>query len=244
MIAFDRMDDPQHRTGEPAEAAARPRRSRGIVVRALGWMAIFVCLVLAVGFGFFVRDVLRPVPLAGARADAIVVLTGGSQRIADAIDLLAEGRGRRLLISGVNVRVTRDEMIRTSPEHRAWFECCIDLDYRARNTVGNAIETRRWLRGHDYRSVLVVTSAYHMPRSLVELSHALPGVRFLAHPVGLDTVPAGWWRDPPTLRLLAVEYVKYVVASLRTRLESDPEHSRFAVVMGGRRPVTGAPLGL
>lgn len=244
MTVLERMNHlPDTTRGDP-RPVARVSRVRRLAVRLVSVLAIVGLAGLAGGFALFVRDVLQPQGPPATRADGIVVLTGGAQRIADAIELLAEGRGRRLLISGVNVRVTRDEMIRTSPEHRAWFECCIDLDYRARNTVGNAIETRRWLREHSYRSVLVVTSAYHMPRSLVELSHALPGIRFIAHPVGRDAVPSDWWRDLPTLRLLGVEYVKYVVASVRTRLEGDPEQSRFAVVIGGRKPTTGAPLGL
>ena len=108
------------------------------------------------------------------RTDGIVALTGGAQRIGDAIDLLAKGYGSRLLISGVNERTSRDEIARLNPGQRRLFECCVDLDYRARNTIGNAIETRRWIERHRFRSLIVVTSA---------LPHA-------AHPRGARPCPA------------------------------------------------------
>ncbi len=107
------------------------------------------------------------------RTDGIVALTGGAQRIGDAIDLLAAGYGRRLLITGVNERTSREEIARLNPTQRQLIACCVDLDYRARNTIGNAIETRRWMRTHHFSTVAVVTSNYHMPRTLVELDHAL-----------------------------------------------------------------------
>lgn len=207
--------------------------------RRLGWFATGVATsVLAVlaGFGLFVWGLERRERLPGARADGIVALTGGSQRIGDAIDLLAGGYGRRLLITGVNERTSRDELARLNPTQRHLISCCVDLDYRARNTIGNAIETRRWMRENHFSSVAVVTSNYHMPRTLVELDHALPGDRVLPHPVVTDVVDANRWWRPSATRVLASEYVKFVAAWLRTRFEQDPERSRAAVLMGRGKP--------
>ena len=84
--------------------------------------------------------------------------------------------------------------MRRVPDHQRWFGCCIDLDYSAVNTIGNAVETRRWALGHGFRSLVVVTSSYHMPRAMLELSHQLPGVTLIAYPVVTPQRRAeGWW---------------------------------------------------
>ena len=174
----------------------------------------------------------------GARTDAIVALTGGAERIGDAIDLLAKGYGRRLLITGVNEKTSRDEIARLNPGQRRFFECCVDLDYRARNTIGNAIETRRWMQGHRFRSLIVVTSNYHMPRTLAELDHALPEARKVPYavvPTSFD--PETWWQSPTAAKLLVTEYVKFVLVWVRTRVEADPEGSTAAALMSRGPPV-------
>jgi uncharacterized SAM-binding protein YcdF (DUF218 family) len=214
-----------------------PRLQRlGYVALGLGTVA---ALALVAGFLIFAESIARDERTLDGRADGIVVLTGGAQRIGDAIDLLAGGYGRRLLITGVNERTSRDEIARLNPSQRHWIECCVDLDYRARNTIGNAIETRRWMRQHRFNTVAVVTSNYHMPRTLVELDHALMGKdRVLPHPVIADGFDADrWWRHPGTARLIGSEYLKFLVAWLRTRFESDPEQSRAAIMMGRGKPI-------
>lgn len=218
----------------PRSSARADRFVRtGIALLGLGLVAFLA------GFLVFVAGIERTERRPAARADGIVALTGGAQRIGDAIDLLAAGYGRRLLISGVNERTSRDEIARLNPSQRHWIDCCVDLDYRARNTIGNAIETRRWMRRNHFDTVAVVTSNYHMPRTLVEIGHALvDGEAVLPHPVITDGFDVGrWWSDPATARLLAAEYVKFLVAWLRTRFESDPETSRFAVIVGRGKPV-------
>ena len=214
-----------------------PRAHAGIAactaVAGSGLIALFA------GFLIFVGALEREERVPGDRADGIVALTGGAQRIGDAIDLLAGGYGRRLLITGVNERTSRDEIARLNPTQRALIACCVDLDYRARNTIGNAIETRRWMRTHRFNTVAVVTSNYHMPRTLIELDHALQGGdRVLPHPVIAEGFDAGgWWRSPPAAKLLASEYVKFLASWVRTRFETDPERSRAAILIGGRKPV-------
>ncbi|MGY2050106.1 YdcF family protein [Methylobacterium sp. JK268] len=224
---------------------ARPRgwRRLGLALLALGGLA---GMALGAGFLAFVSCLARTEQQPFARADGIVALTGGAQRIGDAIDLLAAGYGRRLLITGVNERTSREEIARLNPGQQHLIACCVDLDYRARNTIGNAIETRRWMRENGFRTIAVVTSNYHMPRTLLEIDHALSlGDRVVPHPVvheGLD--PDAWWRKPASARLLASEYVKFLVAWLRTRFETDPEDSRVAVLISRGRPsrVVAEPL--
>ena len=224
----------------PMRMPERRKASRGRrLVRLAAVLGLLGVVALAAGFVAFVAAIERTERPPAGRADAIVVLTGGSQRIGDAIDLLANGHGRRLLISGVNERTSREEIARLNPNQQHWIDCCIDLDYRARNTIGNAIETRRWMRRHGFSSIAVVTSNYHMPRTLVELHHALDeGETVIPFPVvsdGFDV--ARWWADPAAARLVGAEYLKFLVAWLRTQVESDPEQSHFAVLVGRRKPV-------
>jgi uncharacterized SAM-binding protein YcdF (DUF218 family) len=224
----------------PMTTPASPRR-RWLRL-ALLWSALIGSLVVAVGYVRFATGLSVTEASSPPRTDAIVVVTGGAQRIGDAVSLLNAERGRRLLISGVNEKTGREELAKLNPTAREALSCCVDLDYRARNTIGNAIETRRWVRRHNFRSLLVVTSNYHMPRTLLELGHAMPDVRFVPHPVVTDQVDvAGWWRDGHTIRLLVPEYLKYLVAAARSKLETDPETSRLSVIIGGRKPVSPKP---
>ncbi|MBB2960146.1 YdcF family protein [Methylobacterium sp. R2-1] len=220
------------------DSRARPRRGIRLLQVVVG-LAIFGLLTLAGGFLAFVAVVEQAERPNLDGVDGIVAMTGGSQRVGDAIDLLAAGHGRRLLISGVNERTTRDEIVRLNPSQEQWITCCVDLDYRARNTIGNAIETRRWMRRHGFDTVAVVTSSYHMPRTLVELRHALQeGETLIPYPVVSDGLDLGrWWTDPAVTRLLGAEYLKFLIAWARTRFESDPEQSRFAVLISRRQPV-------
>ena len=216
--------------------AVRPLGPVALAILGLGGLA---AVALVSGFLAFVAALDRSERVPQGRADGIVALTGGAQRIGDAIDLLAGGYGRRLLITGVNERTSRDEIARLNPTQRHWIDCCVDLDYRARNTIGNAIETRRWMRHNRFSTVAVVTSNYHMPRTLIELDHALQGGdRIVPHPViaeGFDG--ADWWHSPSATKLLASEYLKFLVAWVRTRFETDPESSRVAILIGRGKPV-------
>jgi uncharacterized SAM-binding protein YcdF (DUF218 family) len=208
--------------GGPVETglvrADRPNRLGRVALALLAGCGV-ASVAGAAGFLVFVSSLDRVERDPPGTADAIVALTGGAQRIGDAIELLGRGFGGRLLITGVNERTSREEIARLSPGQRRLVECCVDLDYRARNTVGNAEETRRWVRENGFRSLIVVTSNYHMPRTMVELDHALPQVEKVPHPVVSRAVdPSGWWGSVATARLLASEYAKYLMVSLRTRV--------------------------
>jgi uncharacterized SAM-binding protein YcdF (DUF218 family) len=225
-----------------AQSVARPvppEWGKGLI-RALVATAGAVLIAALAGFIAFVASLDRSERDPASRTDAIVALTGGAQRIGDAIDLLAKGYGNRLLITGVNERTSRDEIARLNPGQRRLFDCCVDLDYRARNTIGNAIETRRWMESHRFRSLIVVTSNYHMPRTLVELDNAIPAARKVPYAVVGDLADSAMWWRPQTLRLLVVEYLKFVVGWARTRIETDSEQSPTMALIG-REPVKAGP---
>ena len=152
--------------------------------------------------------------------DAIVVLTGGRLRLQSGMDLLRDGKGRKLFVSGVNQQVDLDELLRVSGNAPDWASCCTALGHDADNTVGNARETGQWMRQQGFRSLRLVTAWYHMPRSLLELGRAMPGIEIIAHPVFPDEVSQEhWWASRSTLVLLASEYGKYLGALLRPVVE-------------------------
>ncbi|CAH1668160.1 YdcF family protein [Hyphomicrobiales bacterium] len=238
-------------TIEPPDTATRRSRSaarlswRRILALAVIVAGGFCAALLGLGYARFAAAIDAREPATTPRTDAIVVVTGGAQRVGDAIGLLGADRGSRLLISGVNEKTGREELAKLNPASRDLLGCCVDLDYRARNTIGNAIEARRWVRSHGFRSLLVVTSNYHMPRTLAEFAHAMPGVKLVPHPVVTEHVDStGWWYRWSTIRVLAPEYAKYLVSRLRSLVESDPETSRLSVIIGGRKPVSSKPAEL
>jgi uncharacterized SAM-binding protein YcdF (DUF218 family) len=207
----------------PGTGFARERaRPPSALLRSFGWVTTVVCVVLllAFTFGFFWFTSRVPsgeVTLTDT-TDGIVVLTGDSARITEAIELLANRRGGRLLISGANRGTTAAEISRLNPDFTRWIQCCVDFD-RSLNTLGNAIETRRWAERHRFRSLTVVTSNYHMPRAMAEIAHQLPNTRLVAFPVMSERLRAEhWWASGPAMRLLLTEYVKYVIARARMRL--------------------------
>jgi len=148
--------------------------------------------------------------------DGIVVLTGGEARIQAAAKLLGEKRAKRLLISGVNKSTNRADLLLLSGLNKETFSCCVDLGYRALNTVGNAHETRAWARQHKFQRIIVVTSAYHMPRSLMELGRVLPDAELIPYTVMPKSLRKDrWWLHGTTMRVLFSEYIKFLPSAAR-----------------------------
>src|SRR3954454_21785707 len=191
-----------------------------------GWLRATIVAALAMvfvgaGLGFLgFLSQLRAVEVnPSGKADGIVVLTGGSSRGSDAMELLAGGYGKRLLISGVHPTNAASDISRSLPDNQSLLRCCVDLDRSAVNTRSNAAETRRWVRERGFKSLIVVTSNYHMPRAIVELSHAMPDVALIPFSVvGDKWRDEPWWTSGATFRLLLSEYAKYVAAEVRVRL--------------------------
>ena len=175
-----------------------------------------ILLVAALGFVGFLSKLRYVESEPERRADGIVVLTGGSLRVSDAMELLAAGYGKRLLISGVNPTIAAGDISRLLQENQALFHCCVDLDHSAVNTRSNAAEARRWAHEQGFKSLILVTSNYHMPRAILELSHAMPDITLVPFAViGDQWRDEPWWTSGATLRLLLSEYAKYVAAELR-----------------------------
>ena len=181
---------------------------------ALVFAVIALCAVA--GLVVFAGSIERKTPGELLYADGIVVLTGGELRVREGMRLLATGRARRLLISGVNVHTTRDELRRISGLDPLLFDCCVDIGYIALDTFGNAQETRAWARTWDFKRVIVVTSNYHMPRGLIEIGRVLPNLTLIAHPVVTRAFQAdSWWRIARSTRVVVSEYLKYLPSVAR-----------------------------
>jgi uncharacterized SAM-binding protein YcdF (DUF218 family) len=201
-----------------ATARTAPRR-RGWLRATIVVFSTLAFMAAAIGFVGFLSQ-LRTAELKPAKnADGIVVLTGGSSRVSDAMELLAGGYGKRLLISGVHPTNGTSDISRSLPDSQGLLGCCVDLDRSAVNTRSNAVETRRWARERGFKSLIVVTSNYHMPRAIVELSHEMPEIELIPFAViGDKWRDEPWWTSGTTLRLLLSEYAKYVAAEIRVRL--------------------------
>lgn len=144
-------------------------------------------------------------------SDGVVALTGASTlRLEAATRLLEDGKGQRLLISGVNREATRAEIQTVTKAVKPVYDCCVDLGFSAANTVGNARETAEWARSKGYTSLIVVTADYHMPRSMLELHAAMPDVALHPYPVKTDLNAHRWWKTGVSARRMIVEYCKYL----------------------------------
>jgi len=187
------------------------RRARFALTFAGGLLGLFVF-----GFALFAAAVMREAEPMTGTADAIVVLTGGDRRIGEGARLLREKRAARMLISGVNAKTTRDDLFKLSGLDADTFNCCVELGYAAQDTIGNAAEARTWIGGRDLKRIIVVTSVYHMPRSLAELALTMPDVTFIPSAVRPRTFSdQEWWLNPMAARILLSEYVKYLPVAAR-----------------------------
>jgi len=202
----------------------KARRIRSIGLK----LAALFAVLLAAGFACFIWFLPAQEIVLDRNADGIVVLTGGTARVSDALELLSSGRGQRLLITGVNTGTTTADIARQVVDYNRELACCVDLDYSAVNTLGNAVQTRRWALEHRFQSLIVVTSSYHMPRALAELSHQLPDVALIPYPVVSDRLRIEpWWSNGATTRLVLSEYFKYLAAKVRMRFDSFAETSEL-----------------
>jgi uncharacterized SAM-binding protein YcdF (DUF218 family) len=186
--------------------------------RRLGIAPALLLVVLA-GISFdvlaFARRAANSVPATVQQADAVVALTGGSgMRIAAGIDLVTAGRGQRLLISGVNPDVTMDDLIDLAGGAVDTYACCVDIGYNAETTIGNADETAAWAYEHGYKRLIIVTSDYHMPRSLLLLHRAMPDVELQPFPVRTVVDPSIMLHDSKSFRGVLTEWAKWRVTAL------------------------------
>lgn len=204
---------------EPRPGGARPRRLMSLVARG-ALAVVFCCALFLAGFGWFATNVSHmETPKDPPQADAIIVLTGGYLRLDAALELLTSGKGKRLLISGVHPDAQAKDLQAATGGDRRLFNCCVDIDHAALDTIGNAEESAKWVQSHAYRRVILVTNNYHMPRSLLEMGRLIGKDRLEPYPVvNTKLDDGGWLTKPDALRVLFTEYNKYLLALARGAL--------------------------
>lgn len=178
----------------------------------IGWLA---------GLYAFVNDIATmPMPKPVEKLDAIVVLTGGSNRIDAGFNLLEQGFGKKLLISGVGKGMDVKQLLkRWKAEPQKSLDCCVHLGFEADSTTGNAVETAEWLKKEGFHTIYLVTANYHIRRALLEFRRLAPDVAVTPYPIIPDKFDINiWWKDPGTAILVMHEYLKYTGASLRSFL--------------------------
>lgn len=165
------------------------------------------------GLYAFTRGVAEDRAETADKADAIVVLTGGTNRLDAGFDLLEKGRGKKLFISGVYRGVEVKELLERSRKKGAGLDCCVELGFEADDTIGNAKEATAWLRRENFKTYYLVTANYHMKRALMDFDAYGEGLTAIPYPVepeGLDM--KNWWREGATRALILREYMKFIAA--------------------------------
>jgi uncharacterized SAM-binding protein YcdF (DUF218 family) len=190
-----------------------------------GLAAILVTLAIGLaGLLAFAARVERMTPAADpAAAEGIVALTGHSsdQRLEAGARLLEAGKGQRLLVSGVNRKTPRKDMLAVVGTTKRLFDCCVDLGFTANDTIGNGQETAEWARAMRYRRLILVTADFHMPRALLELHAAMPEAEITPYPVATPALDARHWAaSGEGARRMAGEYVKYLAVLTREAIFS------------------------
>jgi uncharacterized SAM-binding protein YcdF (DUF218 family) len=210
-------------------------------VRLVAGAAAAVAVLLAAGFGYFVTGGHWQRGRDASPTDAIVVLTGGSGRLESGFELLREGKGKKLFVSGVNRHTDLAELLRAARIATARAACCVVLGHHADNTRENALETARWMRREGYKSLRLVTAWYHMPRSLLEFHRALPNIKILPHPVfPQEFKPTRWWTERGNALLVLREYGKYLATLIRPLV---PGYRRVDARSEGRIRAVAGPSG-
>ena len=197
-------------------------RRRGRIVKGGLWLnllllVLFLAGIWVIGLIRFVSDIPNQVEDTTSKTSAIVVLTGGSGRVNEGLALLDKDLAVKLFVSGVYRGLDVRKLLQLARRNPSDLEARIGIG-NAVDTIENASETAAWSLRQRISSLRLVTAAYHMPRSMLEFHHAMPGIRIVPHPVFPDHVKQDeWWAWPGTATLFISEYNKFLMAWVRLR---------------------------
>ena len=200
-------------------AMAKLRRTKRHLSKKIVFGTILSMLTigfLAISLSKFIEQIPTLPTFNNTNTEAIVVLTGGSSRLEEGLSLLAQNKAKKLFVSGVYRGVDVRRLLALSQGNPEELVCCVKLGYAAVSTQGNAAETKAWIDFEGFRTIRLVTSSYHMPRSIKEFSYQMPDVTVIPHAVFPKQFKLNeWWRWPGTANLLLTEYIKFLMSSLR-----------------------------
>ncbi len=191
-----------------------PRRRSNKPLAMFGGGVAVILLVWIYGLFTFADIIPTSVREPELNTDAIVVLTGGSGRLESGLNLLKAGKADMMFVSGVYQGIDVNHLLKLFREDTNQLASMVEIG-NATDTRGNAAETAQWAKGREIHSIRLVTAAYHMPRSILELQYSMPNVQLVSNPVFPDHVKAQWWRWPGTALLVIKEYNKYLLVWLR-----------------------------
>ena len=179
---------------------------------------IFTAILLWLGgFGIFTYKINHFDIDYQTNTDAIIVLTGGRNRISEATKLYNDNKAKYMFISGVAKDITL-ENIQNTQNIKIKKTKTVEIGHKADNTVGNANETKEWIENNNIKSIRLVTSNYHIFRSLIEFRNHLNDTKILLHPVYSEYIEKKWWTSWQTFSLIFKEYNKFICAYLRSKL--------------------------
>ena len=159
-------------------------------------------LLYLIGFVLFAFTLGKPAADNVKATDAAIVLTGGSGRIEHALDVLRDGKAKRLLVAGADPAVRKRDLAERIPGSGRLLQCCVDLGSESVDTRSNAEEAGRWLARHRFRSIRLITSDWHMRRARYEFRKVLKDK--------YEVVPDAVHTEPSFLTLFG-EYNKFVL---------------------------------
>ncbi|MEZ0225435.1 MAG: YdcF family protein [Alphaproteobacteria bacterium] len=190
-----------------------PLRRLGKTAKIALVVALIAAILWLAGLEWFTRSIHSAAPPDAKPADAVVVLTGGTNRLETGFGLLKQGLGKKLFISGVYKGVEVKELLdKWKKEDHGGLDCCVVLGFEADDTLGNARETAHWMQEEKFTSAYLVTANYHMERALLVFNEVAPDIAITPWPVtpeGLDM--ENWWRNPSYRSVILREYMKYAV---------------------------------
>lgn len=182
---------------------------------------ILICLLLPAlwgsAFGAFLSVSLTMKPVTKLQtSDAIIVLTGGSGRIEEALRLFANGKAHDLYISGVDKKVSKSDILSEWKKEITLPSCCITIDQIADTTIGNANESAKWIEANNVRDIRLVTTDYHILRAWLEFKNRMPDLRIVLHPI---KPPQDTYQDIHRWSVLVKEFHKLVYRFVVITLE-------------------------
>ncbi|MEC8100472.1 MAG: YdcF family protein [Pseudomonadota bacterium] len=139
----------------------------------------------------------------------IAVLTGGKGRISEGLEVFKSYKDIYLLISGVDKSIKIEEILPANLLNNQK----VFTDTISETTRDNAIAIIKWAKKYNIRHIKIITSDYHMPRSMIVLSKNTKNLSFYAHPVKSNIdIMLGDLKSLNKLNFLMKEYFKYLLS--------------------------------